>query len=395
MNKKIKSTKKVKFKSPQTKQQKKTNHKHKLPKPWATLKGTRPKEIDLSVFFENFVPPVMPGRTQQIERLKTTIDLYKKQKLADNLVLRGFTGSGKTSVMQYVIREYNDPDLFVTIKGHGTKNIKDVIAELGGIKPLARETALQVMNHVIPILQKRRPIIFIDDISTIPEHAVLLDLLCSIYREVQSPIFVTTHVFDLFEKLSDKGETKPMNEDYVRSLNFLPIDFETYDRKALYNILTQRIHLSGASFPDSSLRLISSLFLDQKASARDALYLARSAIQRGKTDEKSIYEIRNEINKQSYSDYIAKMSEPEQRIMLFLVERYKKSKESIAIREVSEALRLEASRSSHLVTRLENAKLIDTILERTGRGGNFRKINLKPDVALAAERGQIKFRVSY
>ena len=335
------------------------------------------KQLNFSVFYEDYIPPKLVIRDKQVGEIKQTIDNFAKNGIAPNLQLQGVTGSGKTSTLMYVLRSY-DPKLFTLIKCKQTKGIKEVLAQIAGLKPLARQRAHELMPEVIKDLKKDKRIIVIDDVTAVASWPELLGYLDGIFREVQAPIIVTTNVFKFLDRLP---------EDVRHTLLFFRVDFPAYNAIDLYNIIKDRVDLSGARFPDESLHLIAA-GAAQVGSARDALTMTRTAIQQSRTDQKSIAELQHIMEEQTYLDYVSKLAPKERQVLGYIIQRYAKDRRGIPVRDITRDLRLSPSRTSQLVTGLEQYEVIQTRTEHQG-GGNYRVIELDETLADKAAKGEI------
>jgi len=334
------------------------------------------KPYNLSVFYEDYIPPRMIIRDKQIEQIKQAIDNFIKDGVASNLQLQGVTGSGKTSTLMYVIKDY-DPNLFAIVKGKQVKGVRDVLVQIAGLTPLARQRATDLMPDVIKTLQQKRRIIIIDDVTAISSWLELLGYLDGIYRAVQVPIFVTTNSFKFLDKLPD---------DVRHTLLFFRVDFPAYSAQDLYQIVKDRVELAGVSIPDETLRLIAA-YAAQVGSARDALTMTRTAIQLGKTSPEGIQELQKIIEEQTFLDYISKLAPKERQVFGYLLQRYVHEKKPIPVRDISKDLHLSPSRTAQIVTGLEQYEVIQTTMER-GRG-NFRVIELDESLVEKAQKGEI------
>jgi len=378
---KLKQSKVLKLSSskvPKTKKSKVV--KRKVPKA-AEVKVERPqtsKPYNLSVFYEDYIPPRMVVRDKQIEQIKQAIDNFIKDGVASNLQLQGVTGSGKTSTLMYVIKDY-DPNLFAIVKGKQVKGVKEVLAQIAGLTPLARQRAPELVPVVIKALQQKRRIIVIDDVTAISSWLELLGHLDGIYRAVQVPIFVTTNSFKFLDKLPD---------DVRHTLLFFRVDFPAYSAQDLYQIVKDRVELAGVSIPDETLRLIAA-YAAQVGSARDALTMARTAIQLRKTSPEGIQELQKIMEEQTFLDYISKLAPKERQVFGYLIQRYMHEKRPIPIRDISRDLHISPSRTSQIVTGLEQYEVIETTTEKGRKGGNYRVIALEESLVEKAEKGEI------
>lgn len=342
------------------------------------IKVAPKKALNFAVFYEDFIPPRLVVRNKQIEQIKQTLDNFIKNGIAPNLQLQGVTGSGKTSTLLYVLRDY-DPKQYILVKCKQIKGIKEVLAAMAGITPLARQRAPELMPSVIAALKKDRRVIVIDDITAVPSWTELMGYLDGIFREVQSPVIVTTNVFKFLESLP---------EDVRHTLLFFRVDFPAYNAMELYDIIKDRVKLSGATFPDGSLRMIGALAA-HVGSARDALTMTRTALQQNKLGEKEIGELQRIMEEQTYLDYISKLAPKERQVLGYIIKRYVRDKSAIPIRDITRELKLSPSRTAQLVTGLEGYEVIQTRMERAASGGSYRVIELDETLADKAAKGEV------
>lgn len=281
--------------------------------------------------------------------------------------MQGVTGSGKTSTLQFCLQNH-DSKLYTFVSCKQFKGVKEVIAQLGNLKPLARQRAPELLPKVIDNLKKDKKIIILDDVTAVPSWPELLNYMDGIYRKIQTPIFVTTNVFHFLDKLP---------EDVMHTLLFFRVDFPAYNEEELTSILQDRIKSSGAKFPYASLHLIGNLSA-QVGSARDALAMCRTAIQTGKHELNEIRELYQTLEEQTYMDYLNKLAPKEREVLSFIVGKFIEKGESIPVRDVSKELGLSPSRTSQLITALEQYEIITTEMNR--KLGSFRVITPDPQL---------------
>ena len=214
----------------------------KIPKTTKPKKIKQQKPLNFSFFYEDCIPPKLVIRDKQVEQIKQTLDSFIKNGIAANLQLQGVTGSGKTSTLLFVLRNY-DKKYYTLIKCKQIKGIKEVLATIAGIKPLSRQRAPELMPEVIKVLKNDRRIILLDDVTAVASWPELLGYIDGIFREVQAPIIVTTNVFKFLERLP---------EDVRHTLLFFRVDFPAYNAIDLYNIIKDRVDLAGVN---SQMRL--------------------------------------------------------------------------------------------------------------------------------------------
>jgi Cdc6-like AAA superfamily ATPase len=326
--------------------------------------------VNFSVFYEDFIPAKLVVRDKQATQIQQTMDNFIKNGIAPNLLLTGVTGSGKTATLQFVLRDY-EKKAYTFVKCKQMKGIKEVLAHIGNMKPLARQRAPELLPKVIENLKKEKKAIVLDDVTVIPSWVELLGYMDGIYRAVQSPVIVTTNMFKFLTSLPD---------DVRHTLLFFRVDFPAYDSNELYRIIKDRVKLSATKIPDASLRLIGALASDV-GSARDALVMTRTAIELGKTKENDIQELQKTIEEQAYRDYIGRLAPKERMALEYILRQYNATKTPIPIREITKNLRLSPSRASQLVTSLEQYDIITTQIQYSKEGGKYRTI--QPDEWLA------------
>lgn len=332
-----------------------------------TVERPKLQQLDFSVYLEDFIPPKLVVRDKQVQQIQDAIDNYVRNGISSNLLLQGVIGSGKTSTLLYVLKKY-DSNLYRLVKCKQMKGVKEVLASIGNVEALARERAPEVLPKVIESLKRDRKLIILDDVIQVASWFELMNYLDGIYRAIQAPIFVTTNVVQFVNKLP---------EDVRHTLLFMRVDFASYNAQELYSIIKDRVELSGSRIPDGSLKLIAALSADL-GSARDALTMTRTSIQQGKASEEQIKEMKHMLEEQTYTDYLNKLAPKERQVLDFIVNQHSKTKEPIPVREVSKALNLSASRTSQLITALEQYEIISTQMER--KHGNYRVI--EPDSEL-------------
>jgi len=168
---------------------KKKSVKHRKSKVVKSSKTARPKrkQVNFSVFYEDYIPPKLVVRDKQVTQIQQTMDNFHKNGIAPNLLLTGVTGSGKTATLQFVLKDYQK-GAYTFVKCKQMKGIKEVLAFIGNIKPLARQRAPELLPKVIENLKKDRKAIVLDDVTVVPSYVELLGYMDGIYRAVQSPV---------------------------------------------------------------------------------------------------------------------------------------------------------------------------------------------------------------
>jgi len=345
----------------------------KLPQP---VRSSTPPQLNLSVFYEDYIPQKMVVRDEQVRQIKDAIDNFIKSGISSNLLLQGVTGSGKTSTLQFALRDY-DKGLYTLVKCKELKGVKEVLEKIGNMQALARERATDIQPKVIENLKKNRKLIILDDVTQVSAWPELMNYLDGIYRAAQTPIFVTTNLYPFVEILA---------LDVRHTLLFFRVDFPHYGVEELTAIMQDRVEASGAQLPYAAIHMIATLS-SEVGSARDALVMCRTAIQTGKHELDQIRELYRALEEQTYVDYVRKLAPREKEVLEFIINEFKKTKEPIPIREVTKGVMLSPSRTSQLVSILEQYGVIATKQVYT-KDGNFRIIEPDRELVGIAERKQ-------
>src|SRR2546422_6826355 len=99
--------------------------------------------------------------------------------------------------------------------------------------------------------------------------------------------------------------------------------------------------------------------------------------------------MQRQLEGQSYIDYLRKLAPKEQSVLKFIVVSYiNNGKQAIPVREVTKGLSLSASRTSQLITALEQYEVIETQIQR--HRGNFRVIEPDQDLVRKVENKELE-----
>jgi len=328
-----------------------------------TTPAQEPEVFDLSVFYDDYIPKRLVVRDEQVKKITDAINQFITARYSDNLLLQGVTGSGKTSTLQHVLNKF-DKKLWVFISCKENRNLKGILGEIGDIKPTTRETASDLLPDVIDNLKKHRKIIALDDITSGSSWVELLDYLNAIFRKTQIPIIITSNLFTILDK---------MPTDARRTLLFKRVDFPAYNATELREIIKDRLQSINAKLPDGTVNIIAALVAKDDASARTGLDLTRMALTRHRTTEEEVRKLKAEIEKQSYYDYLTKLSPKERDVLSYIIRKFVETKKPVTARELSSILMLSQARTAQVITDLENYGVVTTKMFFGGRReGNFR-----------------------
>jgi Cdc6-like AAA superfamily ATPase len=265
--------------------------------------------LNISVFTDAYIPKRLVGRNKQLQTLRESISLFKKNKITASHILLGVTGSGKTATLLYALQEQlirGEDYLFVDCKEHNTT--RKALAELGGAKLRETSTAAGVIDHLDNKLKEKNRIIILDDIGRVHDFPKLIDMLNALYRKYACPLFITTN--------------KPMLEielphDARMTFFFEKIFFPKYSPLELKEIVVDRLREAGAQLPDEIIQHIVALATPE-GSARMALDITRRMLEIGGQDENSLRRVMRGIELQEFMDVLNGMPKSELQVLFYI-----------------------------------------------------------------------------
>lgn len=265
--------------------------------------------IDIRVFIDSYVPRQLVGRDEQLELLRQSISLFKKNRITANHILLGVTGSGKTATLLYALKEQliQDEDyLFVDCKEHNTA--RKVLAQLGGVPLTKRNTATKVIDCLDDKLKEKSRIIVLDDITKVSDFTKLMDMLNALYRKYACPVFITTNMQELETELPD---------DARMTFFFEKIFFPKYSATELEAIVLNRLKEANATLPCEVVKHLVALAAPE-GSARMALDIARRMVETGGQDENCLRRVVRRIRLHEIVDMLKGMPRSEQKILFYI-----------------------------------------------------------------------------
>jgi Cdc6-like AAA superfamily ATPase len=186
---------------------------------------------------------------------------------------------------------------------------------------------------------------------------------CDLERRRFQSFIITSNLFLILDKMPD---------DARRTLLFKRVDFPAYNATELREIIKERLQTIGAKMPDGTINIISALVAKDDASARTALDLTKMTLTKHQTSEAQVRKLKQEVEKQSYYDYLTKLSPKEKNVLSYIIKKFMKSKNPVSAREISSVLMLSQSRTAQVISDLENYGVVATKMFCGGRRkGNF------------------------
>ena len=202
--------------------------------------------MDLRYLMEDYIPETILFRDEQIEEIKTKLNIYKEYGKGINLLITGRSGSGKTATLRYITNQYNGFCRYSSISGNNKKS-NYIIRELSGLN---YKNGHDLMSYFLKDLNKEPKALIIDEIDRCKDLNELMDTLNSIYRTTQIPIIISTNNLNFLRLL---------REDVRRTLNFKIITFSPYNVPELHEILDERLKLAEVKVDENKKMLISAI----------------------------------------------------------------------------------------------------------------------------------------
>jgi Cdc6-like AAA superfamily ATPase len=185
----------------------------------------------------NFTPPKIIGRGDEIKRIRGELDTFKKIQYCDNLLIDGISGSGKTTVLRDIAD--GDEHIIYTSAFRCDNNALSWLRSLCDHPVRTHEAALQL---TLTKFSKERRIIVIDEVDKFTQQRKFIQDLNIIYRETATPIIIATN---------KKRFISTMPDDARNTLHFKQILFQPYSATQLGDIVISRCQLAKWGFDES------------------------------------------------------------------------------------------------------------------------------------------------
>lgn len=268
---------------------------------------------------EIYRPEKVLHREEQIKKIKECLDNFKNFGFAENLILYGKTGNGKTESINKVLGEQDNYYSYVT-----GSNLKTTIRILRGIFDLSYGTEEKLLSEGIQSLRKNPKTIIIDEVNKILDIKVLFDDLNTIFRETGCHIIVITNRRGLIEAIPD---------DARKTLNFQRVEFPPYNAIQIKDILLDRYEAIKKNneniqeVPEGFLECLSSVICKNNLSIRNALFIFDKCFINKNFSNESIYELLNYMKEEDWKIWFEKQNEPIKKIIAIFVLLKEKDKE--------------------------------------------------------------------
>ncbi len=336
--------------------------------------------INENVLLPEYVPDSLPGRRNEIEDIAYTFRLALNGRKADNLLVHGPPGTGKTAVVKHIIKEIGDTHklkiVYINCWHTGTRyNILNEILRKLGYLMARKGLSIEEMTERIVNIAKNNGfsiIVVLDEMDRLIASGhgdVLYDL--SRMNEtfgINLSVIGIVNDFELITTLDPRIRSSYINRD---------IEFKPYDVPTLKRILLERAKIAFANYDDEAIGLCAAYAYKRGGDARVAINLLLQAGRIAERKGKRILDVESveEANKGFMGSKIDKaeveLSEIEKKIVEILKEKGEvKSGELYKMFDVSDRT------IRNYLKRLEENGIIETYM--VASKGKTRVIRLKP-----------------
>lgn len=326
----------------------------------------------LREFTEGFIPDKVLHREEQIKKLSDVFNNFKSMGMASNLLIQGFSGSGKTLSVKKVLQK-NDPQkgYHVLVSGSQTNTAFKLIRSIFDVNSVTIERAL---SEGIIKFQANPKIIIIDEINKLKngtELRILFDLLNTFYRETECPIILITN---------KRGIVGLMPDDARLTLMFERVEFKSYDATQLTEILTARMNSiykknPNMKIPEGRIEFIGALaFRDLDSSARAGLKIIKKCLLNNDFSDNVIKEAIKGIHEEDWREYWGRFSTNQKKLFELLV-RVMEFPKKIPYSDILKfyKTKYDPSTISKLVDSIEETNIVVSEYQNKGRAGGNKK----------------------
>lgn len=260
---------------------------------------------------EIYRPERVLHREEQINKIKESMDKFKKSGFAENLLLYGKTSAGKTESINKILGERDNHFSYVT-----GSNLKTTIKILRGIFDLTYGTEEKLISEGIQLLRKNPKSIIIDEVNKVLDVKVLFDDLNTIFRETGCHIVVITNRRGLLEIIPD---------DARKTLNFQRVEFPPYSAAQINNILTDRYesikknNKDVKELPEEFIPFLSGIIGKNNLSVRNAFFIMDKCFTDDNFSIEFIHNILDFMKEEDWRVWYDKQNEQIKKIIAILI----------------------------------------------------------------------------
>ena len=270
------------------------------------------------VFEEDYVPPKLPSREEQLERIKKAMLPAFKNRWPENLLIYGPPGTGKTCLVKYAMEEFrkscDKPIAYVNCwEQRSIYNIlSNIIMQIGGF-PSPRINTKIMIDCIKRKISENSFILILDELDMLDEKNTLLYSFSDIGK---TGIFAISNT-NLWISSLDKR---------VRSrFVFEPLYFSPYKVKDIVEILKPRAEI-GLVKGAINLELIEKIAELAQGDARIAIQMLRKSAENAELEgkrrisEEDVEKAWESFRKQRQSYLLSKLNR-DQNILYEIIEQ--------------------------------------------------------------------------
>jgi len=357
---------------------------------------------------EQYLPDKLIARDQQIGEIAELIEPVIHHGLPRNGLIVGKKGIGKTSVIKYVIKEFNEIALKNKI------NVKTILLNCGIANTVSR-VILEIVHQVSPELQVPKTglslneyynilwdvlnekqtsiIVILDDIEMLKN----LDILASL-SQAGEKMYIGDEVYiGIIGISNDLFSSEKISPNLIQSINYKEVIFPPYTEEELRQILEVR---SSTAFKDDVIDesvIPTCVLLSQKEGyAYKAIKLLEKSgnIAEKKKEDfvsgKHVFLANDEMKTERGIDALKKLSIHKKLVLFSIVKLIKEHDDKITTGQVVseyqdicsklEIDHLGRTSVSKIISEFDMQDIISASLRSRGRYGKTRLISLKWDL---------------
>lgn len=312
---------------------------------------------------EFYIPERILHREQQLNEIREVFKRFKEYGTAKNILIQGFSGTGKTASINKILSEQTNS--FIYVSGAQQITAHQVLRAITDMTFTTRE---RLLSEAIRKFRQDPHVIIIDEINKLKrqeEIRWLFNDINTLYRETGCPIILITNMREIL-KIPD--------HDAIRTLFFRVVEFKPYDALQIREILEDRINLIKAKYgkeinlPEDFLPFVSAAAIkESEGSARLALLLTQECILTNNFSQEYIKQILTEMKQSEWEQFIVDLPEVERKflsLLLVLAERNKLIPISEIIKKVKD---YPPQRISQMIASLEGYGVIERATAATDK----------------------------
>ena len=314
--------------------------------------------MNLKELTEFYIPERILHRDEQLTTIREVFEIFKQSGTAKNILIQGFSGSGKTASINKVLQE--QPNSFIYVSGAQQITAHQVLRAITDLSFTTRE---RLLSEAIRKFRNDPRVIIIDEINKlkrVEEIRWLFNDLNTLYRETGCPIILITNM---------RGILNIPDHDAIRTLFFRTIEFKPYNPLQLKDIIQDRINLVKAKndlmveIPESFLPYVCARAVNEsEGSARMALMITQDCILSKNFSQEHIDKIITDTKQSEWDKFVYDLPEVEKKFLSFLANVVENGMKVIPISEIVRGVKsYPPQRISQMINSLQDYGVIERV----------------------------------